>query len=158
MRVDVLFEVKILEVSTELQESPLGDNRRDLSNGEHCRLGRWRENRFRNQRRCDGQLTRCWTRNLTPLHSRRSRMWDCAFPTNRTLMRPRAMGRLWGPANDKGRGEGRVVDPPLVFKRVFLGEREEPEQRQRRQRPEEIRAQMEETREQSDEKRRSGRR
>ncbi|GFV27693.1 hypothetical protein TNCV_4169181 [Trichonephila clavipes] len=45
----------------------------------------------------------------------------CVFRTNRTLMRPREKGRLLWPANDKGRS----VDPPLVFKGVFLGKRAE---------------------------------
>ncbi|GFV74807.1 hypothetical protein TNCV_1040451 [Trichonephila clavipes] len=48
----------------------------------------------------------------------------CVFRTNRTR---EAEGRLLCPANDKGRD----VDPPLVFKRVFLegGERLEPEEK-----------------------------
>ncbi|GFX47524.1 hypothetical protein TNCV_3015431 [Trichonephila clavipes] len=47
-----------------------------MSNEEHCRLGRWRENEYKKQRRCDGQVTRGWTRSLAPLHSRLARVED----------------------------------------------------------------------------------
>ncbi|GFT59490.1 hypothetical protein TNCV_3406041 [Trichonephila clavipes] len=65
------------------------------------------------------KMSRCRTRNLAPVHSRRGRECDCEFRTNRTLM------RLW--AEFCGlpmiSDEGHVVDSPLVFNRVFLAEK-----------------------------------
>ncbi|GFW43702.1 hypothetical protein TNCV_4770511 [Trichonephila clavipes] len=78
-------------------------------------------------------MSRCRTRNLAPVHSRRGRECDCEFRTNRTLMRPGPEFCGLPMISD----EGHVVDPPLVFKRVFLAEK----------RPEELREQREETRE-----------
>ncbi|GFV77121.1 hypothetical protein TNCV_1771331 [Trichonephila clavipes] len=76
------------------------------------------------------KMTRCRTRNLAPVHSRRGRECDCEFRANRTLMKSWAEFCGLPMISD----ERHVVDPPLVFKRVFLAEK----------RPEELREQREE--------------
>ncbi|GFX44688.1 hypothetical protein TNCV_2427721 [Trichonephila clavipes] len=43
---------------------------------------------LRNKDRAMNKMSRCRTRNLAPVHSRRVREGDCEFCTNRTLMRP----------------------------------------------------------------------
>ncbi|GFV47085.1 hypothetical protein TNCV_197801 [Trichonephila clavipes] len=66
------------------------------------------------------KMSRCRTRNLAPVHSRRGRECDCEFRANRTLMRSWAEFCGLPMISD----EGHVVDPPLLFKRVFyLGEK-----------------------------------
>ncbi|GFV73071.1 hypothetical protein TNCV_299081 [Trichonephila clavipes] len=85
---------------------------------EHCHLGRCQKNGFNKQR---GVMDKCVQRldeNLGAIRFQTGRECICVFRTNRTLMRPRAVGRLWWSATEKGR----VVDPPLVFKRDFLGD------------------------------------
>ncbi|GFX12291.1 hypothetical protein TNCV_63371 [Trichonephila clavipes] len=64
-------------------------------------------------------MSRCRTRNLAPVHSRRGRECDCEFRTRIGLMRPWAEFCGLRMISD----EGHVVDPPLLFKRVFLGEK-----------------------------------
>ncbi|GFV78098.1 hypothetical protein TNCV_3044781 [Trichonephila clavipes] len=75
---------------------------------------------LRNKDSAMNKMSRCRTRNLAPVHSRRGRECDCEFRTNRTLMRPWAEFCGLPMISD----EGHVVDPPLVFKRVFFSREE----------------------------------
>ncbi|GFT37674.1 hypothetical protein TNCV_3651331 [Trichonephila clavipes] len=43
---------------------------------------------LRNKDSAMNKMSKCRTRNLAPVHSRRGRECDCEFRTNRTLMRP----------------------------------------------------------------------
>ncbi|GFW58143.1 hypothetical protein TNCV_2742871 [Trichonephila clavipes] len=84
---------------------------------EHCRPGRRQQNGFKEQRWCDEENVQMFRENTGALTFPTGRECICVFRTNRTLMRPRDEGRFLWPAYDKGRG----LDPPLVFKTVFLG-------------------------------------
>ncbi|GFX06297.1 hypothetical protein TNCV_505171 [Trichonephila clavipes] len=78
---------------------------------------------LRNKDSAMNKMSRCRTRNMAPVHSRRGRECDCEFRTNRTLM------RSWAEFCDLPirRDEGRVVNTPLVFKRVLFEEEKEKE-------------------------------
>ncbi|GFU18810.1 hypothetical protein TNCV_1085541 [Trichonephila clavipes] len=64
---------------------------------------------LRNKDSAMNKMSRCRTRNLAPVHSRRGRECDCEFRANRTLK--------WSWAEFCGlpmiSDEGHVVDPPL---------------------------------------------
>ncbi|GFV92307.1 hypothetical protein TNCV_3949171 [Trichonephila clavipes] len=81
---------------------------------------------LRNKDSAMNKMSRCRTRNLAPVHSRRGRECDCEFRTNRTLMRPWAEFCGLPMISD----EGHVVDPPLLFKRVFFSKEELREQKE----------------------------
>ncbi|GFT45107.1 hypothetical protein TNCV_3402071 [Trichonephila clavipes] len=75
---------------------------------------------LRNKDSAMNKMSRCRTRNPAPVHSRQGREGDCEFRMNRTLMRPWAEFCGLPMISD----EGHVVDPPLVFKRVFFSTEE----------------------------------
>ncbi|GFT43271.1 hypothetical protein TNCV_2521171 [Trichonephila clavipes] len=82
---------------------------------------------LRNKDSAMNKMSRCRTRNLAPVHSRRGREGDCAFRANRTLMR--SWAEFCGlPIR---RDEGRVVNTPLVFKRVLFEETEKEKKKSR---------------------------
>ncbi|GFW57357.1 hypothetical protein TNCV_542711 [Trichonephila clavipes] len=58
---------------------------------------------LRNKDSAMNKMSRCRTRNLAPVHSRRGRECDCEFRTNRTLMRPRR-GRRRRKRRERERG------------------------------------------------------
>ncbi|GFX99139.1 uncharacterized protein TNCV_2493201 [Trichonephila clavipes] len=87
-----------------IKECPPGDKRRSLSDQRVCRLGRCRQNGSKEQRRWDRKkelhmpIEKCGA-----IRFQTGRECICVFRANRTLMRPRAVGRLWYSANEKGR-------------------------------------------------------
>ncbi|GFV91484.1 hypothetical protein TNCV_2384441 [Trichonephila clavipes] len=87
------------------------DNRRSLSNGEHCRLGRGLENVSKEQRECDEQ-------NVQMSNEKSGAREKSLENRGRRLGRPRDFCDL--PIR---RDEGRVVNTPLVFKRVLFEEK-----------------------------------
>ncbi|GFS47590.1 hypothetical protein TNCV_3133811 [Trichonephila clavipes] len=68
---------------------------------------------LRNKDSVMNKMSRCRTRNLAPVQSRRGRECDCEFRTRIGLMRPWAEFCGLRMISD----EGHVVDPPLLFKR-----------------------------------------
>ncbi|GFW80429.1 hypothetical protein TNCV_2945611 [Trichonephila clavipes] len=93
---------------------------------------------LRNKESALNKMSRCRTRNLAPVHSRRGRECDCEFRANRTLMRREELRGRGRPRDfcdlRMRRDEGRVVNTPLVFKRVLFQEREDGRRRKRRER------------------------
>ncbi|GFW61319.1 hypothetical protein TNCV_4136371 [Trichonephila clavipes] len=87
---------------------------------------------LRNKDSAMSKMSRCRTRNLAPVHSRRGRECDCEFRANRTLMR--SWAEFCGlPIR---RDEGRVVNTPLMFKRVLFEKSRERERRRKREKRE----------------------
>ncbi|GFU00762.1 uncharacterized protein TNCV_4819161 [Trichonephila clavipes] len=79
---------------------------------------------LRNKKSAMNKMSRCRTRNLAPVHSRRGRECDCEFRANRTLMRGGGKERRRKKKGEgrKKKGEGRKKRG----KRVGEREREEP--------------------------------
>ncbi|GFU58180.1 hypothetical protein TNCV_696921 [Trichonephila clavipes] len=74
---------------------------------------------LRNKDSAMNKMSRCGTKNLAPVHSRRGRECDCEFRANRTLM------RSWAEFCNLPirRDEGRVVNTPWWLKGCFLRRR-----------------------------------
>ncbi|GFU68229.1 hypothetical protein TNCV_39391 [Trichonephila clavipes] len=91
---------------------------------------------LRNKESAMNKMSRCRTRNLAPVHSRRGRECDCESREKSLENRGRRLGRPRDFCDlPIRRDEGRVVNTPLGFKRGFFrrkGETEKERESRRR--------------------------
>ncbi|GFX07899.1 hypothetical protein TNCV_4161681 [Trichonephila clavipes] len=93
---------------------------------------------LRNKDSAMNKMSRCRTRNLAQVHSRRDRECDCEFRQKSLENRGRRLGRPRDFCDlPIRRDEGRVVNTPLVFKRVLFQEKRGRRKRRRKEKREE---------------------
>ncbi|GFT38340.1 hypothetical protein TNCV_1653571 [Trichonephila clavipes] len=69
---------------------------------------------LRNKESAMNKMSRCRTRNLAPVHSRRGRECDCEFRANRTLMRRKEERKKRKETEkEKKKSRGEREDPAL---------------------------------------------